>query len=436
MTKTIPPKLFWDTIIIMLNISGSYSIIPYILFFQSNRGITTGIIILLNFVYYIFRFSGKYKFPVENRMFMVYVILMLVNTVASIITNTGMFQSWLYLLSNTSFFLILYNCYKEYRRYYDSEKSLWLILRGYLNICAICVVSCLSLFLLIKSGVSPNVNNVSNWLDLFESNVDNLGHTYYFPYHLSIFLESGTLDLKLPFFSDQGNICGIYYESHILTFMLFPALFYILAYSKSVKKNILILMIWLLVMLLACSTTNILAFVLCIAIMLSLDSKKRWMMLPIGLMFFLLIFYIGLQNTEFFFIMDKLDSTGDGGGSQRYTMRMIEFAFTPKTLLGSNFLNTDYLKYEGRDVGYVSFIFNIAFILLFVLKNAKLILSGDRFMRMIGIGVLYFFIHSMKVNMQSYSLSFLMLMMFILTIYYDDKRPKRNGRKVIVTTKK
>ena len=395
--------------------SGSYSIIPYLFFFQSNRGITTGIIFIINVLYRCCRFIGKFKIPVGNWMFLLYCLLMVVNTIASILSNTGLYQSWLYLLSNGTFFLILYNCYMDYKRTQSDYSAFLYVIRGYIILCIICVISCVSLFVLIKIGIDPHVNNVSNQFDLFQDNVSNLGHTYYFPYYLSIILDPGNIVFKIPFFTDKGIICGIYYEPHILTFMLCPALFFMWSHSNRSLNNLTLLFLWILIMLLACSTTNILAFLLCCFIYLCIDKQKRWVLVPIGVLTLLLIFYIGLQNTEFFFILDKLDTTGDGGGSQRYTLRTMEFAFSPQTLLGSNFLNTDYLKYEGRDVGYIPFMLNILILFLLYINTLKLILHKNRYHQLMGVGVLYFLLHSMKVTMQTYSLSIFMLMIFILS---------------------
>lgn len=100
-----------------------------------------------------------------------------------------------------------------------------------------------------------------------------------------------------------------------------------------------------------------------------------------------------------------------------YSLQMIKFAFTPHTIIGSNFMSTDYLQQSvmsRRDVGYISFGLNLLFLLFFYIKNLRVILS-DKLNRMIGLGVLYFMLHSLKVSMVAYTLSMLAFMMFIVS---------------------
>lgn len=405
---------FCDSLLVLLNISSSYSIIPYLIFFQYHRGINTGIIIIIDVIYLLWRFGKHIKMP-KDSLFTLYFILNLFNVFSSIITSTGSFMPWLYLGLNTLFYFLLYNLYYEYRNIESQYRALWLVLRGYMWLCAICLVSAFLLFLFIKLGVNVHINDVGSRMDLFEDNVNTLGHSYYFPYYLSILLVSANPSLKLPFFTEHGVVCGIYFEPHIITFMLFPALFILYAYANSKIKKFFLISAWLLLMLMACSTTNIVASLFCLFVSLFFDKTGRYYLIPILAIFLILIFYVGLSNTEFFFVAEKLE---DSGGSKGYSMNTISFAFTPQTLLGTNFLNNRYLneiKTVNNDVGYISFILNIIFLLLFVYRICKLIFS-NKYYRLLGISVLYFFLHSMKIAMVTYSLSFLMLMIFIVSV--------------------
>jgi hypothetical protein len=266
------------------------------------------------------------------------------------------------------------------------------------------------------------VNDVAGRMDLFASNADKFGHNYYFPYNISILLHSIS-GMRIPFFSESGAICGLYHEPHIITFMTFPALFILLSKLTSHWQKGVIIGLYVLIMLLATSTTNIVTFFVCVLVLL---FRRRSMNLIFSLLIiiitiWIILYSINIDLSDFMFISEKMES-----GSKDYSQKTILFAFTPKTLLGSNFMQNDYLdaiSSNSRDVGYISFILNIIFLLIFSYKIIRLIFTKNNMSSMVGIAILYFFLHSMKVAMVAYSLSFLMFAMFLLTIY--DKTHKR-----------
>lgn len=402
---------FFDSLIILLNLSNSYSIVPYLLFHQHHRAVNTGLIFVINLVYLLYRFKFVIEVP-KAPLFRIYVLICAVNVVSSALSATGFFLPWLYLLANSSFFVLLYNCYNEYQNDYDRKTSLWLTIRGYIWLVAICITGALLLFLLMKLGLNPYQNEISSSMDLFDANVEQFNTEHFFPYYLSILLKDVVEVGKMPFFNDMGIVCGIYHEPHIITFMVFPALFFLFAFVESNKTKVCLFLIWLFVMLMTTSTMNIIAFTVCICIFLAFNKWGKIMLIPLFGVFVMLVVYIGLENTELFFIIDKLE-----GGSMDYSLQMIKFAFTPHTIIGSNFMSTDYLQQSvmsRRDVGYISFGLNLLFLLFFYIKNLRVILS-DKLNRMIGLGVLYFMLHSLKVSMVAYTLSMLAFMMFIVS---------------------
>lgn len=342
-----------------------------------------------------------------------YILISIVNVISSAMTATGSYLTWLYLLANVSFYLILYNCYHEYRETENEETSLWQIIRGYLWLVYVCIGGALILFLLMKLGMNPFINEISNKMDLFEANVEQFGSQHYYPYCLSILLEDANEIVKMPFFNDKGILCGLYHEPHIITFMVFPALFFLYAYIDNLRKRVLLFLVWMLILLMTTSTMNIIAFIICCFILLSFNAFGRLLLFPLSAVLLFFLIYVGLENSDLFFIADKLQ-----GGSMEYSLKTIEFAFTPKTILGSNILSTSFLQdseLTRRDVGYVVFVLNILFLILFVYNIIKT-LKLNIYNKMIGLGILYFFLHSMKVAMVAYSLSMLTFMIFILSI--------------------
>lgn len=411
-----------DSIIILLNCSACYSIIPYILFHQYSRGIFIILIGIINICFLSFRFKEKTELP-NNKLFLIYVILNIWNAYAGLFSDTGYITSIAYLLSNSSFFLILYNLYLSYRQKYTQKQTIWYIVRGYVWLIVCCVISVFCVFLTIKLGLNPYTHNVSNKYDLFGDNVASFGAEYYAPYYMGILLKTTGVSVRVPFFSDEGIICGIYHEPHVLTFMVFPCMFFMWAFTKNNIQKFGIVISSIFIALVAGSTTNLLVAIVCLIIALIFSKKGKLLLIPLLGILLLFILIIGLENTELFFVMEKLE---DSGGSKGYTMDALDFAFNPKTLVGSNILNTSFIKEIGsarRDAGIISVILNVIFLIICYFKVTRLLFS-NRFNCLIGVGVIYFLLHSIKINLTTYTSSILMLSIFLIsyTIYTPNLR--------------
>ncbi|WP_407323826.1 hypothetical protein R5O24_12230 [Tenacibaculum maritimum] len=223
---------FFDSFMILLNISNSYSIILYLLFFQYVRGINSAIIFFLNIIFIIFRFKKNVSLGFKNPMFLLFIVINIFNYLFSVLTDTFGVGTVPFLFVNITFYIILINLFYDYL-----DKSLWLILRGYIWFSLIGLFSVISMFFLINVLVfSSLVNDVGSSMDLFSSNLKNPDTNYYFPYNISVFLESR--DIRIPFFQKEGIITGIFHEPHTATFLLTPALFILLYFLKSRIKKI------------------------------------------------------------------------------------------------------------------------------------------------------------------------------------------------------
>lgn len=411
--RNLNKRYLVDSLMILLNLSNSYSIVPYLIFFQYSRSVNTAIIIIINTFFIFFRFRKRVyiKYPL---LIYLYILICSVNVLSSFMSNTGIALPWLYLLSNLSFYVILLNCYTEYRDLYSPSRSLWMIVRGYIWISAFCISMSLLLLVLMKIGLNPYQNEITSRMDLFLANSEQFDTRHYYPCNIAILIKSDLDIVKFPFFNEKGIVCGIYHEPHIITFMVFPALFVLFAYIKKISIKLFLFLIWALIMLMTTSTTNILSFLVCLFVFLAFNKVGRVALIPISAFLIFLILYIGIENTELFFIAEKME-----GGSMDYSMETIDFAFSPKTLFGSNFMNNSYLQESlsnRRDVGYISFILNLIFLFFFIFNIFKALKSRTNEKRLIGIAALYFFLHSMKVAMVTYTLSMLIFIVFLLLV--------------------
>ena len=259
----------------------------------------------------------------------------------------------------------------------------------------------------------PLSNNINDSFDLFTDNVVSLGHNYYAPLGVGIVLDSLFSSLRL--FSEDGIICGLYHEPHIITFMVFPSLFFLWAYAKNNYQKLAIFLSGLFIAILASSTTNIIVTFICLCIALFFLKKGKIFLIPVILSTIYIVIFIGFENTELFFVADKLDNAG---GSRDYSLRSLEFALYPKTWIGSNIINASYVKELGngqRDMGIIMTIINLCFLIIVLYQTVKLIVSHDRFYCLIGVGCLYFIMHSAKTASTSYSFSVLLLIIFIIS---------------------
>lgn len=420
-----------DSLIILLNLSASYSILPYLLFHQFHRFINALIIIVIDLIYLLCRVRHFPRLRKE-RLFGVYLLISVVNLVSAILTRTGWQYCLAYLALNTAFYLLLCGIFREYRREYDLSRSLRILTRGYIWLVAVALFSCISLFLLIKMGVNPLRNEVNLEYDLFKSNYEELGANYFFPFHLAIL--NNTTVLRIPFFQDYGIISGIYHEPHIVTFMTFPALFLLLYYARSMKQRLFVVCCFLLIMLLAGSTTNIFATLGCLLIYMLYTSKASFSrtVVVFGAFALVVVFVLKVVGLSAFqFIGEKI-----GSSSMGYSQVTITYAFTPRTLLGTSFYNESEVTSMGNsasmDVGYIKFFLNLIYLGTCYYYLFRLFRSKRRMDLAFLLFAAYFFLHSAKVSMVSYSLTMLTFITFIMTRLYWALGPARwpvTGRK-------
>jgi hypothetical protein len=99
-------KLFIDSFIIFLNISNSYSLIPYLFFFQYYRAVNSGLIAIINLIYIIIRLRKNVTISRKDDLFFLFILINVVNVFFGLATDTfgiGMFP---FIFSNATF---LYN---------------------------------------------------------------------------------------------------------------------------------------------------------------------------------------------------------------------------------------------------------------------------------------------------------------------------------------
>lgn len=415
-------KYIVDTFMVLLNLSTSYSLIPYLVFRNFDRYVNMIMLIILNLIYFALRFKDSKRGLISQRipkkrnhtLIKLYAAISIVCFFSGVTTGTGGMSTLIYMVLNLEFYWILCKLFDEYLNTFSVKDSYYLLIRGYKVLVLLSLIGCILMFIYIKIGGNPNQNPLDLKYDLFFDNAVNFGSMYRFPLHICV--VDVNPDIRIPFFQEAGIIEGLYHEPHCMTFMLFPALYLMLYYSNNVGKRIMWISFYFFIVLLTGSTTNIIAILVTLIVYIFCTLKQS-LYKSIALFVLLAIvigtvyMYVDLEAFEF--IVTKVE-----GGSKDYSVSTLDFAMHPRTLLGTSFYNLSYIHNSSAaktmDVGWITFFLNGAFLLLCMSRLIKLFLRKSPLSLAILLFAVYFFSHSAKVAMVSYSLTMLIFVVFLI----------------------
>lgn len=406
-----------DTLVVLLNLSNPYTIIPCLLF-TPHIGINSLIIFILTTIYLIYRFRNHVKLP-HDALFGLFILIFFINMCVGIMQDTFAVGFLGVLLCNVSFYFLLYNIYMEQKGKMSVEDDVRYISQGYSLLCCYQLGIVLFLFFLttLLHLFNPLINDISTKYDIFIDNASRIhsGVIYYFPY-ISLFIVPRME--RIPYFQEYGIISGVFHEPHTMTYYVIPFVFLSFFYFKNKKISWGIVLVSILYVLVAASTTNILCYIATALLAICLDYRKlSVIIIPFA---FLALSYLWFTDNP----IVELIKFKMGSGSAEYSSSTLTFAFDPKTFLGSNFLDMSYLKELNtkQDVGFIIFILNIVFILTLSYRALCLCLSKKNMYRFVGLFAVYFILHSSKLALRTYSLEMLMFVIFIVSICYQDLR--------------
>ena len=309
----------------------------------------------------------------------------------------------------------LYNIYNLYIERYSTDKIKNILtpyfIYSFYNIVVILIVSFLILMNLIDYRINPLDNNIS----LFAGH-SSFDLNHYFPLNLSLVLDYNHI------FSlwDFPVVTGLSHEPHILGFMMVPSLFFVLSYNVSNKIKYILLIIYTFIVIEISSTTVFLACIIIIAIEIFYRSSisKSYLSLSIIVLFitFLLVQFDFLTRLIWDEIMNK--TTGDSTSSMDYSVGMLEYVFTPTTLLGYGNMPPELgSKLRNYDIGFLSSLIDIAILYYFIKTAMRMIIKKDTFIHFMGMGCLYFILHGQKLYILLYSYPYFAMFIFIVALY-------------------
>lgn len=406
---------FTDSLIVLLNLSNPYTIIPCLLF-TPHTGVNSLIIFIITSLYLFYRFKLNIRIP-HDFLFLLFLIIFVFNMCIGIVQGTFAIGFISIFLCNVAFYFLLYNIHNEIKKGNHTGYSVRYISKGYATICyyQLGIVALMFTLTVILHLFNPLVNNISFKYDIFISNAsrEHSGVTYYFPYNICLFAVEPLT--RMPFFQEYGMITGVFHEPHTMTYFVIPFVFLSFFYLKKRAVSWCIVALSILYVLVASSTTNFLCYVLTGVCALCLRYRKVTVFI-VPIVIVGVLYFMTMENPIVDLIRFKFSS-----GSAEYSQSTLTYAFDPKTIFGSNFLDLSYLELSmsEQDVGLVIFILNIVFIIALGYRTICLCISKRILYRCVGLFSLYFILHSSKLALRTYSLELLMFVIFLVTICYN-----------------
>jgi len=423
-----------DSIIVLLNLAGArgYYLLFLLLGLSSQLSVTC-LVLLIDFIYIPIRFGFvTLSFPKKKFLLPVlfFIFVPAINLYNMQIAGKSLGFHLAIFFLQVCFVFILLGLTKEYLRY-NFKKSSLLVSRGYVWLTLISVIGVIATFALT---ILFGPQKVPVHADYLEANSDRAFFFYYWSY-FSMVLE--TIDLRVPFFQDYGYMMGLFHEPHVFAYNVFPALFIMLGFAQGWKSNFVIFIIFL-SFLFSASITSLFVLFLCLFLYFLINMRVTiWKtFIGIGLMVVVVNVFLLLSGDVFLdFLKDHIT---EDSGSRKYSESTLLFAFSPRTLLGSNILSPgeyiDDLRLNGvwtSDVGYACFFLNIGFLFSYILNVRRLVLMDEKIAKAVGYASLYFILHSAKIGIMVF-----ITMIPILLVFLQYLTLVTYGRRKIVTTNK
>ena len=409
-------KYFFDSLVVLLNVAaGRGNILLYWLTGIDRAAPIQFIVLLFDILYIAFRAvqipnKALKELPISALLIVIILFVNLANIILEGKVNP--LAQAVHFALIVIFVFILKRISNDYLQY-DVEAPK-LLARGYFWLSLISILGVFISFILINT-IGYDLSPVS--ADFMNANLDR-GETYYRSY-LSVNMFA--LVPRVPFFQEHGLLSGLFHETHLLALNVFPCLFLMLGFSQKTIKRWIIVITSILIILFAGSATNILVVGACLIVFFVVNSKKQFIGSLIGAAAIALavIAYNSIDSTLLEFLLGRLE---EGNGSQQYSLSLLEWTFSPRSLMGSDFLSTAYVddiqtsSVILKDVGYIPFILNIAFIVFYLKDTIKLIFTRQKLGMAVGLASLYLILHGAKIGMTLFAQTLPLLMVFIQAV--------------------
>lgn len=284
-------------------------------------------------------------------------------------------------------------------------------------------------FLFYFNIVDPFSNPIGS-NSLTQDNV-NSGAQYYFPMYLTLVESSSRL------FGEFGmpDILGLSHENHVINYIVMPSLFLCLLLSKKMWAKAVYCASFFVALLFSWSTTAFLIMLVVIIgnlLWIVVVEKKRGYLFPILIVVGLGIIYAGplIELIQLELVRKTVEQTG----SMDYTFDMWSYILSPQSVFGAGNIPSSIVKgdklFFATDIGAVSFLLDIIFFVLIIVRVFLCFVNSNRFDHYMGCCFLYFFLHTIKVNILAFNYPLFAFMIILLSLVTNT----RNNRIVYGNT--
>ena len=298
--------------------------------------------------------------------------------------------------------------------------------RGYVWLAMISIVGVLLTFVLLQCGFSHSALIEA---DILNANIED-GADYVWSF-LSVVSQS--IAIRVPFFQEYGFLCGLYHEPHILAYNVFPCILYLLGQTNKAFHRIGLILLSIVFVLFCGSTTNLIALLGCLVVwaFLSIRHHPIYVLLGISFIVGIVLWYISYDDTLSLVVINRI--TDSSNVSSEASRNLLKFAFTPKTLFGTNMFSSSMMwqTINNEDVGYIPFIMNIFFLFFYIRNIVILLFAKEKNSKAVGYASLYFLLHSAKMGMLMYKSYLLLFFVFLQTIIIEHYGRVSTSRKSI-----
>ncbi len=407
-----------DMLVVLLNISTGGNLLLYILLSIQKATWVYGITILIDLFYVFSKLSDKTNYTryIKTPGVIIFNVLLAYNLVNVMIRGNGDFVTHLNYFVLSVLLTLILSCLsaKLDLQQLQISNRIYHLSAGYIWLSMMSVFGVVITFILFLCGFS---HFSQFFADILVNNLES-GSTYVWSF-LSANLLSASV--RVPFFQDFGILCGLYHEPHILAYNIFPCIFLLIGLAKKQIHRIMWIAIAILFVFFCGSTTNILALSGCLIVWVLFSFRHHFFLVVLTLStvvgFFL--WYITYDDTFWLIVMGRL--LDDSNMSNEASRNLLSFAFTPKTLFGTNFFSSSMMWEQkiNEDVGLIPFMMNILFLFFYIRNIFNLLNINDRYAKTVGYASLYYLLHSAKMGMIMYKSCLPLLFVFLQTIIID-----------------
>ena len=406
-------QIVFYSIVCSLNILFLFAVILDVLLPLSR--IMQSVLILLSNTIYIVVYNRRTttKATPFYYCYIVFCLLLIIQIAISLI-NYEIFSTF-YLAA--SILLIIISFWRVLIITYAEFNSIDKVVLPYCWINLYTIYASIIVFILLLIG-AINVNQFlidPTKYELFNGNYEVGGSPVSNPLH-SVYMILA--DRGVKFFGQFGFFCGICHEPHASALLLMPSLFLML---PKYRNKLLLLILFIINVLLTASVTNMIVFSLCIVTFVffcnNLSNKSIIyikIFFAITLLYSILNFQAIVDKVGFEIIQNKLQADNM---SYETSNNILNYLYNPKSILGSGILIYSY-NAKATDIGFISFLLNLFFDILFVLGIVKLFLSRNKSAMIMSIGLIYFFLHVQKIGQMMYQFPYLMSIVFLGHLMY------------------